>query len=73
MLERQREDIAKAKAEGNTGDAHRRHEQRPQRFDACMANGLDQPRSRSDWGLVERAFIGFGICQCNGAHLRPPG
>jgi DNA invertase Pin-like site-specific DNA recombinase len=57
MLERQREGIAKAKAEGKYSELQRLG-QRPQRFDACMAKGLDQPRSRSDWGSVEQAFIG---------------
>jgi DNA invertase Pin-like site-specific DNA recombinase len=58
MLERQHEGIAKAKAEGSTGGELRQHEPRPPRFDACVAKASDQPRSRSDWGSVEQAFIG---------------
>ena len=41
-----------------TGDVHQRLGQRPPRFDVCMAKALGQPRLRSDWGSVERAFIG---------------
>ena len=58
MLERQREGIAKAKAEGKYRGRAPRERAKPPRFDACMARGLDQPRSRSDWGSVEQAFIG---------------
>jgi DNA invertase Pin-like site-specific DNA recombinase len=51
MLERQREGIAKAKAEGKyKGRARRQHELRRRRFDVCVPNALDQPRLRSDLG-----------------------
>ena len=59
MLERQREGIAKAKAEGKYRGRARQRGQRPPKFDDCVAKALDQPRSRSDWGSAERAFIGF--------------
>jgi hypothetical protein len=72
MLERQREDIAKAKAEGNTGDAHRRHEQRPQRFDACMANGIGPTEIAKRLGISER-LSGSESVSVMGPHLTTPG
>ena len=42
MLERQREGIAKAKAEGKYKGRARQHEQRRRRFDVCVPKALDQ-------------------------------
>ena len=57
MLERQREGIAKAKAEGKYRDTRPTARAKAPRFDVCVAEA-SVTGARSDWGSVERAFIG---------------
>src|SRR6476620_6882326 len=66
--------LPKLRLKGSKGGELRQHEQRPLRFELCIVKVWDQPRSRSDCGLVERvSIVPYRKKAAQWVPSRPPG